>query len=454
VGLQSRALKASTVPGYIHLGGGQGFVTPPSSDITIVSPWDNGRPVRSISTAEDALAYPAFYAGVRLLSESVGRLPLVLYRRTGRDERERMSGTKLYRVLHDDFNAEMTALNGKATMMGHVILRGNAYAEKEYDDLGRITGLWPLRPDRMAVLRDRSTGRKFYRYTLPDGEQVDLTAEQIFHVPGFGYDGYIGYSVVSLFRRTLELGLSAEEFANRFFKSGGMPATVVHHPAAWGDPKVAEFSRKLRSNYQGLTNAQRIAILEEGVTWEAVGMNHDDAQMLETRAFQKGEAATILNIPPHMLQDVSKSTSWGTGIEEQTLGFVTFSLGGWLDRYSAETNRQLVRPSYTSAYAEFLLEALLKSRPEDRARYYQALWSMGVLNPETIARKENLPAPDQGGTYYVPVNYQPVEAAAVPEDDEERAARTAAGTKPVTAADLARELTRSGATNGNGNGNG
>lgn len=398
------------VKSIIHLGGGQGFSVPASRSIVYRDLFDEfitaiGRDL----TPARAMTYVPFYAGVKLISESVGRMPLILYRKTGDNARERAEDKVLYRLLHDEPNPEMSAQAWKTTSVGHLVTRGNCYSEQVRDDLGRVAQLWPMRPDRVAVLRDTDTGEKFYRVRIESlGDTVDLRKDQVFHVPGFGYDGMVGYSIVTLFRQSLALGLAAEEFGARFFKSGAQPAAVVHHPADWDDDRIRKFGAKLRANHAGLSNAQRIALLEEGVTWEQTGMNLDDAQFIETRRMSKADTATMLNLPPHMIGDVERSTSWGTGIEEQTLGFVTFNLGGWTDLFSSEANRQLVRPAYPEGYySEFLLEALLKGRSEDRAKFYRALWEMGVINADGIADKENLPRPENnsGQVYYRPLSF-------------------------------------------------
>jgi HK97 family phage portal protein len=410
VGVLRQAVKATSSPSYIHLGHPDaGYSVPPSQSVIYRSDAEpTGTATGRSVTPETAMTSVPFYAGVRLIAETEGRLPQILYRRVGDDNRERARDKGLYRLLHDEWNPDMSARTGKTTLTGHIVTRGNGFAEMVHDDLGRVAQLWPMRPDRMQVLRDSETGRRFYRYRIESlGDIVDLDASQVFHIPGFGFDGYVGYSIVTLFRESLALGLSTQEFGARFFRSGGQPAAVVTHPAGWDDTRVARFAAKLRGNHAGLSNAQRIAVIEEGVSWETVGMNLDDAQFLETRKYQRSEVPTMLNLPPHMLQDVERSTSWGTGIEEQTLGFVTYNLGSWTDLWDTEVNRQLVRPAYGQThYAETLVDALLAGRAEDRWKVYQIARDLGVLNAEAIAKRENLPAPTDGSgaTYYRPAN--------------------------------------------------
>jgi HK97 family phage portal protein len=406
VGVLRTAVKASS---YIHLGGGQGYSVPPNYSVIHREDWEPTTTAvgRSV-TPESAMSFVPFFAGTRLISTTVGRTPQVLYRRLAKDERDRATDKQLYRILHDEPNEAMSALVFKETLTGHMITRGNCYAEQVPDDLGRLSGLWPFRPDRMQVLIDTDTGLKFYRYRIEKlGDIVDLPANRVFHIPAFGFDGLVGYSLVSLFRQSIAVGLSAEEFGARFFKSGAQPSLVVHHPAQWDDNQVKKFAAKFRGNHRGLSNAQRIAIIEEGISIEKVGMNLDDAQFLETRKFQRNETAVMLGLPPHTLGDLERATF--SNIEEQGLDLVTYGFGAWFDRWDHETNRQLVRPAYPDMYAEHLVEALLKGRALDRAKFYQMLWQMGVLNAETIARRENLPKPEDGSgkTYWRPVNYEP-----------------------------------------------
>jgi HK97 family phage portal protein len=409
MGLLRDAVKA-----VIQLGGtGAGWSVPTAHDVIYSSPWDEVRSTTGRTvTDSDAMSYAPFFAGVRLISTTVGRLPLVLYRKTSEDERERASGRLLYTLLHAEPNPAMSALVFKETLQGHILLRGNAIAEMRTDDLGRVAELWPLPPHRTQVLWDTDREEKFYRVRIESlGDVVDLPARRVFHIPGYGFDGRVGYSLVSLFRNTLSLGLSAEEFAARFYKSGARPAGILTHPKGWSKTTRDEFAATFRAGYAGLSNAQRVAIIEDGISWQDVGMNLDDAQFLETRAFQRGEAATILGVPPHLIGDVEKTTSWGTGVEEQTLAWIVFGLGDHTSRWEAESNRQLARPAYGDThYYEFVIEALLKGRAEDRMRVWRQLFDMGVVNADYIAKRENIPVPEDGSgkVHWIPANYQRV----------------------------------------------
>lgn len=418
------------------------YSVPSNRSVVHQSPWWGDSKSVALGeniTDEKAFSFLPFFAGVRLISQAIGRLPLITYRRLSDDDRERARNEDVYRLLHDEPNPEMSALLWKEAMQGHLTTRGNCYSEIVRDPRGRVRELWPLRPDRMQVLRDSATTRKFYRYQLPSGENADLTPDQVFHIPAFGYDGYVGYSSVTLAREALGLGLAAQDFGARFFRSGARPAAVVTHPKGWTDTERKNFTASLRSGHQGLSNAQRIAIIEEGVSWETVGMKLDDAQFLETRQYQRNEMATLLQLPPHMIGDLERATF--SNIEEQGLNLVVWSLDiPWFGRWEAEVERQIIKSHGPDLYAEFLVDALLRGRFEDRMKAYQLLWSMGVMNADTIARKENLPAPADGSRYYVPANFLQVGEEVTPED---RASRIAA-TVPASAADIAHELARLG----------
>lgn len=434
------ALKAE-LPKRIRLGYPEPWIVPPAESVIYR---DDLEPAASAVgksvTATTAMSWVPFFAGVRLISETVGRTPMILYRRTSEDDRERFTTAKLFGIMRRQPNPAMSALVFKETIAGHLVTRGNCFAEIVRDDLGRVAELWPLRPDRMAVLRDTDTGEKIYRYTIASlGDTVDLKPRQIFHIPAFGFDGFVGYSIVTLFRNAIALGMSAEEFGARFFKSGAQPAAVVKHPAGWDQKQIDEFKAKLRGSVTGLSNAQRIAVVEEGITWDKVGMNLDDAQFLESRAFSRTEAAIMLGLTPDAVGDFSRATF--SNIEEQTLRLATFGLGSWFDRIAEESNRQLVWEAYGDrAYYEFVVEKLLQGRALDQMKVFQMLWQVGGINASTIAKKLNLPAPADGAGdgYYRPVNY---ELAMDPESAKSQAEEEAAAAAAA-------------ARNGNGSSNG
>lgn len=363
-------------------------------------------------TANTAMNCVPYMAGVRLISETIGQLPLIEYRRLQPRGKERAIDRKLYTLLHDEPNPEMSAVTFKETLQGHAVTWGNAFAEIQWDyDMGVPLALWPLRPDKMKVGRDQNN-EIFYLYRLPDGTDVKLPAYRIWHMPGFGFDGLIGYDTIYLAREAIGMAMAMEEFGARFFGNGAAPGGVLEHP----NKLSSEAQNRLRTSWnemhQGLTNQHRIAILEEGMSYKQVGIPPDNAQFLESRKFQLNEIARLLHIPPHMLADLDRATF--SNIEHQAIEFVTYTMGPWFTRWEETCNRKLLLSGEKKIFFfEFLVDALLRGDSSARANFYKELFYLGVLSPNDIRELENMnPIDDPGGNkYYIQSNMLPMDKA-------------------------------------------
>lgn len=227
-----------------------------------------------------ALQCSAVFACVQLLAETVASLPLPVYRGLPPREKERAYNHHLYPLLHDEPNPEMTSFNFREALQGHLALWGNAYAEIDWDmRSGKIRGLWPLRPDRMRVARRE--GKLWYHYRLPDGTEAVLPAYRVWHIPGLGFDGIMGYSPIHMAREAIGLALATEEYGARFFGNGATPGGVLQHPGTLGETAQGNLRKSWNEMHQGLANQHRIAILEEGMKYQQVGIPPEDAQFLE-----------------------------------------------------------------------------------------------------------------------------------------------------------------------------
>lgn len=253
-----------------------------------------------------ALNVTTVYACVRILAETVASLPLPVYRRLPGGGKERAQDHYLYSLLHDQPNPEMTSLELREALMGHMALWGNAYAEIERDNAGRAIGLWPLRPDRMTVRR--VNGALAYEYQVPNGAKVALAPGQVLHLRGLSPDGIIGYSPIRLAREAIGLALATEEFGARFFGDGAHPGGIVEYPGKLSRQQIEEYKQSVTKAYAGLGKAHRLMVLEEGLKYTQVGIPPDDAQFLQTRRFQVEEIARFFRIPPHMLADLERAT--------------------------------------------------------------------------------------------------------------------------------------------------
>jgi HK97 family phage portal protein len=367
-------------------------------------PSATGKPVNP----QTAMGLTAVFACVRVIAEPVATLPLLVYRRLGRGK-ERATDHPLYPLLHHLPNPEMSSVEMREALMGHVLLRGNAYAEIVPNGRGEVMELWPLRPDRTTPMRNAS-GNLVYEVYLDNGEPRYLPKERVLHIRGLGFDGLVGYSPITLAREALGLSMAAEEYGARFFSNSSRPSGVLSTDKRLNETAAKRLKSSWEEAHSGLSNAHRVAILEEGITWKQIGIAPQDAQFLETRQYQTIEICRIFRVFPHMIGEMEKSTSWGTGIEQQQIGFVVHVLRPWLVRWEQAIYRSLFRPQERDAYfAEFLVDGLLRGDAEARARALATMRQNGIISANDWREIENM-NPYEGGDEYL------VNAALVPVD--------------------------------------
>lgn len=372
---------------------------------------------RVIST-EGALSQVTVFACVRLIAESVGMLPLILYRRLEPRGKERATKHPLYTVLHDLPNPELSAIELYENMVGHLALWGNAYCEIEYDAAGRRRALWPLRPDRIEVgLNERN--QRTYRVLLPSGRQVDLERWRVWHVRGWGTDAWVGKSPIALAREAIGLAAATEEYGSRFFGNGSRPGGILKHPGKLSQSGANRLRESWESAHGGLSQSNRVAVLEEGVEWQQIGVPPEEAQFLETRKFQDTKICSMFRVPPHMISIVEGSTSWGTGIEQQSIGYVGYTLMPYLVRITQSIARDLLTPAERGTYfAEHLTAALVKGDINARYTAYNIGRMGGWLSVNDVREAENMNPVEGGDTYLQPLNMGPLGGAPEPDKPE------------------------------------
>lgn len=345
-------------------------------------------------TSDSALGIPSVYAAVGLIAESVGQMPLKVQRvRDGakNDDPEHPA----YSLLHDLPNPEVTAIEMRAAQQAHLLLRGNAYAEIQRDVSGRPRALWPLLPHLMTVAREGQ--RLVYLYRLPDGQDVRWTWDSrttqqppILHVRGLGYDGLVGYSPLTLHRETFGMAKAAEEFGARWFSNGSRPSGVLHTDQELSDEVRARLKKAFEATSRGLSNAHRIVTLEQGLKWQQIGLSPEDSQMLETMRDVDARVAAIFRVPPHMIGQVERSTSWGSGIEQQNIQFLQYSLMPWLVRWEQALKRDLLSvKGFATHQIKFVVQGLLRGDMQARSSYYQAMLDRGVLTINDVLALED-----------------------------------------------------------------
>jgi HK97 family phage portal protein len=357
-------------------------------------------------TEGNALLISTVYQCVRVIAETVASLPCFLYKRTtsGKDRAENHA---VYRILHQEPNPYMSPFEFKQTLQGHLCLWGNAYAEIERNGSGQVANLWPLRPDRMRL--QIYDGKIFYYYITPDGGERQLT--DVFHLRGLSTDGLIGYSPIALARETLGLAKASEEYRARFFSNDAKPGGVLMHPGILGEPAYQQLRRRWEENHQGLSNRARVAILEEGMKWQDVGVPPDDAQFIQGQEFQKSDIAAIYRVPSYKIGLLKPGTVSYASVEQQAIDFVTDCIRPWLICWEQRATLSLLTPTERRVlFAEFMIDALLRGDSDSRARFYQALFNMGVLTINEIRERENLNSigPD-GDRHYLQQNLAPID---------------------------------------------
>ena len=361
-----------------------------------------------------AMQMTAVYSCVHILAEAVAGLPLHLYRYKEDGGKEKAIDHPLYLLLHDEPNPEMSSFVFRETLMTHLLLWGNAYAQIIRNGKGEVIALYPLMPDRMTVDRDRD-GKLYYEYTVSTddtptvkGTVVRLNSSDVLHIPGLGFDGLVGYSPIAMAKNAIGMAIACEEYGAKFFANGAAPGGVLEHPGTIKDPgRVRE---SWQSTFGGSGNANKIAVLEEGMKYTPIGISPEQAQFLETRKFQINEIARIFRVPPHMVGDLEKSSF--SNIEQQSLEFVKYTLEPWLVRWEQSIQRTLFSPEEKKRYfAKFNVEGLLRGDYASRMTGYATARQNGWMSANDIRELENMdriPAEEGGDLYLINGNMLPL----------------------------------------------
>lgn len=364
-----------------------------------------------------AMQMTAVYSCVRILAEAVAGLPLHLYRYKEDGGKERAIDNNLYHLLHDEPNKEMSSFIFRETLMTHLLLWGNAYAQIIRNGKGEVVALYPLMPNKMQVDRDEN-GELYYIYTRSseeaktmEGATVYLTPRDVLHIPGLGFDGLVGYSPIAMAKNAIGLAIATEEYGAKFFANGAAPSGVLEHPGTIKDP--SRLRENWNSTFGGSANSGKVAVLEEGMKYTPISISPEQAQFLETRKFQIDEIARIFRVPPHMVGDLEKSSF--SNIEQQSLEFVKYTLDPWVIRWEQSLSRSLLSEDEKRNYFfKFNLEGLLRGDYESRMSGYATARQNGWMSANDIRELENLdkiPAEDGGDLYLINGNMLPLNKA-------------------------------------------
>jgi HK97 family phage portal protein len=402
---------AAVAPDTRSAGGAKGLTL--RGDAASPNWWGWGRSSASgITVSPDSAQYLVpVTAAISVLSEGIAAAPFITYQRRADGGRERAPNHPLYALLHDAPNPELTAFEYWELVVGHTVAWGNHYSVIERDRTGTALALWPLRCDRMTIARTQ-TGDLRYIYHRPDtGEAQLFLPRDVLHIRDRTRDGVTGISRIAQARETIGLATATEQFGARFFGNDSRPGGLLSVDGKLSDEAASRLKVQWEAMHAGDQNRWRVAVLENGVTWQTIGVPPEDSQFLETRNYQRTEIASIFRVPPHMIGDLGRAT-WAN-IEHQAIEFATYALRPWMIRIEQAVRRSLfVEPG--PYYAEFLLDSLLRGDAMTRSQALAIQRQNGIITANEWRELENRNRIDGGDALLVNGNMIPVVQAAEP----------------------------------------
>lgn len=358
-------------------------------------------------TAAKALEYTPFWAAVRVISGTLAALPFKTYRYLDGGGKELAPKHRVYQLLHNAPNEYMSAVKFLESRQAHVLCYGNGYAEIQRDGSGRPIALWPLLPDKTERKLD-AEGTPYYEVRIGESNTtVKLLDENVLHIMGLGFDGYTGYDVVSYHKEAIGYGIGVKEYGARFFGNGANPGGVLEHPGQLSKDAQKRIGESWEKNHQGLSQAHRLQILEEGMKWRETGVDPQKAQALEVQKWTVDDCARIFQVPPHKIGSMEYSKY--NNVEQLNLDFYCTTMLYWFRTWEQEVNRKLFMPSEQGRFfCEILADAMLRGNVESRAQFYAAGRQWGFLSINDIRGKENMnPIGPDGDIYLDPLNMVP-----------------------------------------------
>ena len=362
-----------------------------------------------VVTEQTALTYSAVWNAITLISGTIGSLPLHLMQRNGSNTVP-AAEQPLYNVLHSRYNPYMTAMAGRECLASHAVSWGNGYAEIVRNSMNEIIELWPIPPNRCEP--KMLDNKLVYEIQIPDtGEHVILPRAKVLHIAGLGFDGFTGYSVIAMARKSIGLSMALETFGSNYFGKGTHPGIIIKHPGKLDPVAHSNLKKSLMDSYSGLGQAHRLMLLEDNMELEKIGIPPEDSQFLETRLFQIPEVARWFNLPPHKLKDLTKSSF--SNIESEQSSFVTDSILPWCVRFEQNYQMQLLsaRQVKEGFYFKHVLEGLLRANTKDRSEFYKTMLNQGVFSINEVREKEDMNPVEGGDIHLVPMNMISLEFA-------------------------------------------
>lgn len=353
-------------------------------------------------TPQSSLSMSAVYRATSLVSSVAAAMPLVPYKR----------GTKkplTSRILVDP-HPDMTPFELWRLSYAHRCLWGNSYMQKVRTRAGQLKWLLPLQPDMVKVGKVKASeanpAGKIFEVTLEGGGTVPATSNEILHIPGFGYDGICGVSPVRMAAQAIGTALAAEKFSGKLFGSGNLMSGILQTEQRLTKDQAEAIQERWKAKVQGIGNAFGTAVLDSGAKFQQLTMPSVDAELLASRHFAVVELARFFGVPPFLMMETEKSTSWGTGLEQQSLGFVRFDLHPqWLAPTEQRVSKELTG---IDTEVRYNLDPLLRGDSAARAAFYRVMREVGAYSANDIRDREDMEPIEEGDTYLQPVNMAPL----------------------------------------------
>ena len=342
-----------------------------------------------------AMRSTAVFRCVALKSGVIASLPLQVFKRTEKG-REPANTHRMAPLLQGEPNDLMSAFIWKEFMVSNLMLAGNHISVMEYDGAARVVGLLPVSPQQTEIARVK--GRNRYVIRFQDGKE-ELDQDDVVHVPGIGFDGVKGISPIQWAgRQPIGTAFALEEFVGCMHANSARPSGFLEVPKGITDEGLRVLRAEFAALAQGLRNSGTVVPVDAGSKFTPMQMTLADAQTLESRRFQVADIARLFGVPPHMIGETDKTSSWGTGVEQQTIGFQIYNLEPELSRIEGELNRKLFVAPY---YCEFNREALSAMDAKTLAELYASAINNAGMTPNEVRRKRNLPDLEGGNELYI-----------------------------------------------------
>ena len=375
--------------------------------------WVRGGPKTSSGesiTESNALTIAAVWAAVRVLAETVASLPINVHQQLPSGRTALAIDSPVQRLIHDQPNEETTSFIFRETAQGHLGTWGNAYAEIERTMDGTPVALWGLSPrphDTKPVRRKDVDNKIWYLVREVGVEDRWVKSRDMLHIPGFGFDGLMGYSPIRMMREPIGVGRAMERYAGELFANDARPNGVVTVNGKMGDDQYERAKKDFNQDSSEHGSRHRIQVLEGGATFAATQMNPEDVQMIEARRFSIEEIARAYRIAPTLLQDLTHGTY--SNITELGRQFIVYTMMPWLKRWEAEINRKLLPPDQ---FAKFNTRAFLEGDPKQQSEYFKSLFMVGGMTVNRMLEllNENTIGPE-GDVRFVPANMIPLDKA-------------------------------------------